>query len=56
MPLLFVGGGIGWGNLIQVMVPSVARGVRGMLVMHPLMVLLAVVLLTVVYVTRWLLA
>ena len=28
MPLLFLGGGMGWGNRIQVVVPPVARLVR----------------------------
>ena len=42
MPLLFVGGGMGWRNRIQVVVPPVARVVRVMWVMHQLMVLLGV--------------
>ena len=48
MPLLFVGGGMGCENRIQVVVPPVARVVGVMWVMHRLMVLLAVVLLRAV--------
>ena len=48
MPPLFLGGGMGWANYIQVVVPPVARIVRVMWVMDLLMVLLAVVLLRMV--------
>ena len=48
MPLLLVGGGKGWRNRIQIVVPPVARVGRVMSVMHRLMVLLAVVLLRAV--------